>query len=90
VAYAALAKAAPQVKLMLTTYFGGLGDNLITALALPVAGLHLDLVRAPEQLDMVTTALPDLTLSLGVIDWPRRLARRPGGDPGPPRAAGDQ
>ena len=38
---------------MLTTYFGGLGDNLDTAMALPVAGLHLDLVRAPEQLDDV-------------------------------------
>jgi 5-methyltetrahydropteroyltriglutamate--homocysteine methyltransferase len=69
VAYAALARAAPQVKLMLTSYFGGLGDNLVTALALPVAGLHLDLVRAPEQLDLVTAAaLPGLTLSLGVID----------------------
>jgi 5-methyltetrahydropteroyltriglutamate--homocysteine methyltransferase len=69
VAYAALARAAPQIKLMLTTYFGGLGDNLVTALALPVAGLHLDLVRAPEQSDLVATAaLPGLTLSLGVID----------------------
>ena len=69
VAYAALAKAAPQVKLMLTTYFGGLGDNLVTALSLPVAGLHLDLVRAPGQLNLVSTAaLPGLTLSLGVID----------------------
>ena len=69
VAYAALAKAEPRIKLMLTTYFGGLGDNLVTALALPVAGLHLDLVRAPDQLDLVTAAaLPDLTLSLGVID----------------------
>ena len=36
---------------MLTTYFGSLADNLSTALALPVHGLHVDLVRAPEQLD---------------------------------------
>ena len=36
---------------MLTTYFGGLGDNLDTAMSLPVAGLHIDLVRAPQQLD---------------------------------------
>ncbi len=69
VAYGALARAAPGLKLMLTTYFGGLSDNLVTALALPVAGLHLDLVRAPEQLELVmAAALPDLTLSLGVID----------------------
>ena len=54
---------------MLTTYFGGLGDNLDTALSLPVAGLHLDLVRAPEQLDtVVVKARQDLVLSLGVID----------------------
>jgi 5-methyltetrahydropteroyltriglutamate--homocysteine methyltransferase len=68
-AYAVLAKAAPSAKLMLTTYFGGLGDNLETALSLPVAGLHIDLVRAPEQLDRVfETARRDLVLSLGVID----------------------
>ena len=68
-AYAALARTAPGVRLMLTTYFGGLGDNLSTALALPVAGLHLDLVRAPEQLQAALASAPaDLTLSLGVID----------------------
>ena len=54
---------------MLTSYFGALGDNLETALALPVAGLHVDLVRAPEQLDAVAAgARTDLVLSLGVID----------------------
>jgi 5-methyltetrahydropteroyltriglutamate--homocysteine methyltransferase len=68
-AYAVLAKTAPGAKLMLTTYFGGLGDNLETALSLPVAGLHVDLVRAPEQLDrMFEKARRDLVLSLGVID----------------------
>ena len=45
--------ASPEI--MLTTYFGGLADNLSTALALPVPGLHLDLVRAPEQLEAVLT-----------------------------------
>jgi len=68
-AYRLLSRTAPGVKLMLTTYFGGLGDNLDTALALPVAGLHVDLVRAPEQLGrLVANAPPELTLSLGVID----------------------
>lgn len=68
-AYAALAAAVPEIKLMLTSYFGGLNDNLETALVLPVAGLHLDLVRAPEQLATVLTkAPPELVLSLGVID----------------------
>ena len=37
--------------------------------SLPVAGLHVDLVRAPEQLDAVLTRRrPDLVLSLGVVD----------------------
>ncbi|HEX3916870.1 MAG TPA: 5-methyltetrahydropteroyltriglutamate--homocysteine S-methyltransferase [Caulobacteraceae bacterium] len=68
-AYRRLSRTAPGVKLMLTTYFGGLGDNLETALALPVAGLHLDLVRAPNQLDEVLAKAPaGMTLSLGVID----------------------
>ncbi len=68
-AYLALADAAPGLKLLLTTYFGALGDNMATALSLPVAGLHLDLARAPDQLDQVLKqARPDLVLSLGVID----------------------
>jgi 5-methyltetrahydropteroyltriglutamate--homocysteine methyltransferase len=67
--YKALAVAAPDVKLLVASYFGGLGDNLDTALALPVAGLHIDLVRAPEQLDAVVARAPaDLVLSLGVVD----------------------
>jgi 5-methyltetrahydropteroyltriglutamate--homocysteine methyltransferase len=67
--YAQVARALPDLKIMLTTYFGSIGDNLGTALSLPVAGLHLDLVRAPEQLETVAArAAPDLVLSLGVID----------------------
>ncbi|ATY30719.1 5-methyltetrahydropteroyltriglutamate--homocysteine S-methyltransferase [Sphingomonas psychrotolerans] len=66
-AYARLSRSGP--KLMLTTYFGGLGDNLSFAASLPVAGLHVDLVRAPEQLDPLLKAAPkSLLLSLGVID----------------------
>ena len=68
-AYAALREAAPKLDLLLATYFGALGDNLATALALPVSGLHVDLVRAPEQLDAVVAgARADQTLSLGVVD----------------------
>ncbi|SEP30256.1 5-methyltetrahydropteroyltriglutamate--homocysteine S-methyltransferase [Methylobacterium sp. UNC300MFChir4.1] len=59
----------PELAVHLTTYFGGLGDNIDAALSLPVAGLHLDLVRAPEQLEpALARARPDLVLSLGVID----------------------
>lgn len=67
--YATIAHALPQLRVMLATYFGALGDNLDTALSLPVAGLHLDLVRAPEQLDAVLGKAPQgLVLSLGIID----------------------
>ena len=68
-AYKVLAAAAPDLKLLLTTYFGGLGDNLDAALGLPVAGLHLGLVRAPSQLDDVLSRAPaELVLSFGVVD----------------------
>lgn len=68
-AYATLTHDTAPLKIMLTTYFGALADNLPAALALPVHGLHVDLVRAPEQFDAVVAgARPDLVLSLGVID----------------------
>ncbi len=65
-AYNTLGEAGP--KLMLATYFGALGDNLRLACALPVAGLHVDLARAPEQLDAVLAASGNKTLSLGLVD----------------------
>ncbi len=65
-AYGRLGRAGPKV--MLATYFGGLGDNLALALGLPVAGLHLDLVRDPAQLGRVLAAGTDKVLSLGLID----------------------
>jgi 5-methyltetrahydropteroyltriglutamate--homocysteine methyltransferase len=78
-AYAEIAKAVPQLKIMLATYFGGLGSNRDTALSLPVAGLHLDLVRAPEQLDDLKSLPKERVLSLGVIDgrniWRADLSR---------------
>ena len=50
-AYGQLAAASVGFKICLATYFGELRDNLAAALRLPVAAVHLDLVRAPEQLD---------------------------------------
>ncbi len=56
-------------KLLLATYFGGLEDNLSTALELPVAGLHIDAVRAPGQLLPVLDRLSGhKVLSVGVVD----------------------
>jgi 5-methyltetrahydropteroyltriglutamate--homocysteine methyltransferase len=66
-AYQVLQPVAP--KIMLASYFGALLDNTELAVGLPVAGLHIDLVRAPEQLATVLKALPkDKTLSVGVVD----------------------
>ncbi|MGB3812512.1 MAG: 5-methyltetrahydropteroyltriglutamate--homocysteine S-methyltransferase [Shinella sp.] len=78
--YAAFAALVPDLKIMLASYFGALGDNLDTAIGLPVAGLHVDLVRAPEQAsDVIAKAAPGQTLSLGVIDgrniWRSDLAK---------------
>src|SRR5438270_364042 len=68
-AYRFLAERAPQLKLLVATYFAGLDDSLPTPLELPVAGLHVDLVRAPRQLDQLLKAWPKgRVLSLGVID----------------------
>ena len=67
-AYASLADVA-RPKLMLTSYFGPLGDSLPLAMSLPVDGLHVDLVRAAGQLDAVLQALPaDRVLSLGLVN----------------------
>jgi len=64
-----LAGAAPDIELTLATYFGGLGENLQRVLSLPASEFHLDLVRAPEQLEPAIAALaPTARLSLGIID----------------------
>ena len=76
-AYAELVKA--PVKLMLTAYFGALEENLPLAVSLGTAGLHIDAVRAPQQIDTVAAALgPNQVLSLGCVDgrniWRSNLA----------------
>ena len=61
--------AGSPVKLMLTTYFERLEDNLHTAVGAKTAGLHIDLVRAPKQLGAVLAALlPEQLLSLGCVE----------------------
>lgn len=82
-----------QVKLLLTTYFGPLLENLPLVCRLPVQGLHLDAVSARTEVDSITDQLPaDKVLSLGVIngrnvwktdlnvllDWLEPVARRLG------------
>jgi 5-methyltetrahydropteroyltriglutamate--homocysteine methyltransferase len=64
-----LSFSAKRPKLLLTTYFGALDENLDLALRSGFEALHVDLVRAPEQLEAVVTALPpQMRLSLGLVD----------------------
>jgi 5-methyltetrahydropteroyltriglutamate--homocysteine methyltransferase len=57
------------LKLLLATYFEGLHENTTLAAGLPVCALHLDLVRAPQQIDDVLKVIPPkMSLSLGVVD----------------------
>ncbi|KYK89564.1 5-methyltetrahydropteroyltriglutamate--homocysteine methyltransferase, partial [Aggregatibacter actinomycetemcomitans serotype d str. SA2200] len=56
-----------SAKLLLATYFGSVAEHADLLKSLPVvAGLHIDLVRAPEQL--AAFADYDKILSVGVID----------------------
>ncbi|MDW9379667.1 5-methyltetrahydropteroyltriglutamate--homocysteine S-methyltransferase [Chryseobacterium sp. JV558] len=67
--YAEIRKRFPKLKLIVATYFEGLNDNGSLAASLPVNVLHIDLVRNPEQLDDILSAVPEsLSLSLGVVD----------------------
>ncbi|SEN62665.1 methionine synthase (B12-independent) [Pseudomonas sp. ok272] len=57
------------LKKLIATYFGGLEENLGLAANLPVDGLHIDLVRAPEQYPTILDRLPAYkVLSLGVVN----------------------
>jgi 5-methyltetrahydropteroyltriglutamate--homocysteine methyltransferase len=67
--YKQLRKEFPRLKFLLATYFERLGDNAQLATSLPVDALHIDLVRAPQQLNEVLELLPAKTiLSVGVVD----------------------
>ena len=55
--------------LLLATYFSPLEENLSLACRLPIAGLHVDGVRAPHELVNVADWLPaHKVLSVGIVD----------------------
>uniref|UniRef100_UPI00404794F7 5-methyltetrahydropteroyltriglutamate-- homocysteine S-methyltransferase n=1 Tax=Shewanella baltica TaxID=62322 RepID=UPI00404794F7 len=65
--YQALSTA--NVKVFLASYYGGIAHHQALVSALPVAGLHLDLVTAPKQLAVFADALgQDQILSAGVVN----------------------
>jgi 5-methyltetrahydropteroyltriglutamate--homocysteine methyltransferase len=58
-----------NIKLHLATYFDNLGSNIDTAFALNTNSVHIDLVRAPEQLDQALQVISaNQILSLGLVD----------------------
>ncbi|WP_439503080.1 5-methyltetrahydropteroyltriglutamate--homocysteine S-methyltransferase [Methylophaga sp.] len=66
-AYFSLAKCS--VKLLLTTYFGQLQQNLQLACELPTGGLHIDAINAADELVRVVDWLPShKVLSVGIIN----------------------
>ena len=76
----ALSPARGQVKLVLTSYFESLRENLPLAFSLDVDALHLDLVYGPEQLPAALEHIrPQQYLSLGLVDgrnvWKTNLAK---------------
>ena len=69
-AYDTLAQNASGIGLQVATYFGELRENLGTLLSLPVAGIHIDGVRAAKEVDTVLERLAgsEKSLSLGLVD----------------------
>ncbi|MBT1444595.1 5-methyltetrahydropteroyltriglutamate--homocysteine S-methyltransferase [Shewanella sp. JM162201] len=63
------ALSALKIKLLLTSYYGSIAHHAELIAGLPVAGLHLDLVSAPEQLSVFLSRLgASQVLSLGVVN----------------------
>ena len=66
-AYVALASCGLSV--LLATYFDSVAEHVPRITALPVQGFHIDLARAPAQLDTWLKAMPlDRILSVGIVD----------------------
>jgi 5-methyltetrahydropteroyltriglutamate--homocysteine methyltransferase len=68
--YQTLAQQKPaSLKVLLASYYGSIAHHQALVSALPVEGLHLDLVTAPEQLDVFVNALGvQQVLSVGVVN----------------------
>ena len=67
-AYRRLVRAAGDARIMIATYFGEIAEPGIIDM-LPVSAIHIDMVRAPDQLEAILRCIPDdMSLSLGVIN----------------------
>lgn len=73
-------KGSSLPEITLASYFGTVVPNLNALKGLPVAALHFDFVRAPEQFDDVVSIVGDKQkLSVGIIDgrniWKNNFAK---------------
>ncbi len=67
--YQQIRKEFPKLKILLATYFEGLGENSALAASLPVCAIHLDLVRNAAQLSDFLPLIPEqMSVSLGLVD----------------------
>ncbi len=68
-AYQKLGDITNRPQLMLTSYFGSLGDNIELAFSLPVEGIHLDLVSEENSWEILNRIpAKGKILSLGIIN----------------------
>jgi len=69
-AYEILAsRNVPRPKILLTTYFDRLAEQLELACALPIDGLHIDAINAREDVERAVDLLnPEQILSVGIIN----------------------
>lgn len=68
-AYLQIRENFAEIHILIATYFEGLHDNSELASSLPVDAIHLDLVKAPEQLEQIMNLITnDKILSLGIVD----------------------
>ena len=67
--YKEIKKFSEGIKLHLATYFDNLGENTKTAFSLGTDSVHIDLVRAPDQLDQALDVInSNQSISLGLVD----------------------
>ena len=68
-AYTQIAAAKSKSKILVTTYFGSVGENIDDYLELPVDALHFDLVRGFDDFKDILEKFPkEKILSLGVVE----------------------
>ncbi|KAI8928217.1 cobalamin-independent synthase [Entophlyctis helioformis] len=81
-AYTAIRAAVPDLSILVTYYFGTIATNIEFIAKLPINAIHVDLVRAPEDFDLVlpfVAADATKSLSIGVVNgrniWKNDLAK---------------